>query len=198
MKQTMTRKPIARVPRTTMANRMPSKKMLIKAKAKKIAKAFEEEAECILEDTEEAVKQNFPAKHVRASLAKIAAALAKEGIKCRFDAKLQRTASDDEEFVVTVDELQEAVDAIVDATVDEFEALLEETDEATDEIVDDVAEHVDDIDIADIEDELKTNVETELACVGVKSKLTRKHVAKKKTASTRKSKRVNPILARMR
>lgn len=215
------KKPMRKVerPMRKVVRKTASKKSLMKSQVKKIASAFEAEAELILADTEEAVKSYFPKKNVRASLAKVANALSKNGVKCRFDSFMKRTASDDA-VVVTVEELQEAVDAIVNATIDEFEALLEETDEAVDTVIDDVVDELgedEDIDIAELEDEVKSDLEEELACMGVSAGLarTKKRAAKRplaarkampeRKASARKAmperktvKRANPILSKMR
>jgi hypothetical protein len=159
----------------------------------KICKAFEEEAEEILEDAEEAVKEFFPARKVKASLKKLETRLAEEGIKAAFDYKISRaTLNKTATIEVTEEELEEALNAIVDATVGEFEDLLADTEEYVDEAVD-----------VDSDDEVKTTVESKLADMGVTCKLARRAKAKKsarRTASktSKVTKRPNPILSKMR
>jgi plasmid stability protein len=179
-----------------------SKRNMLKVKAAKICKAFEEEAEEILEDAEEAVKENFPARNVKAVLNRVSEKLAKEGISAKFDYKVTRgqlraTAA----IEATDEEITEAEDAIVSATVAEFEDLLADTEEVANEEVEacgDMAE--------DVEDALKCDIESRLAAMGVNCKLARKAKKTVKKASRRPvrkanrkvTKRQNPILSRMK
>lgn len=172
-----------------------SKKDLLKAKVAKVCKNFEDEAEEILEDAEEVVKENMPGKHVKASLNTIASRLADTGINARFDLKISRdqlkkTANLD----VTEEDVTEALEAIVDATVDSFNDLLEKTEVDVDAIVEETVEDSDE-DLYKVDDEVKSDVESCLEGLGVCCKFDRKRkVAARKTAV----KRVNPILARIK
>ncbi len=204
-KRTAVRRPVAKVNK---------RKALIASKVAKITRAFEEEAEDVLEQTEDAVKECVPCKAVKASLARTARKLSKEGVSAKFDATMSRTAmrrTAEEVAEVTVEEAQEAVDAIVDVVVDEFENLLADVDEVADDTVDEVVEELDDAEVAieDVEDEVKTEIESKLAAMGVKCRLARKHASARKAVASRKSvasrkpvarktvaKKVNPILAK--
>jgi hypothetical protein len=175
-----------------------SKRNMMRVKASRICKAFEEEAEEILEDCENAVKENFPARNVKAVLNRISEKLAKEGIEAKFDYKITRgqlraTAA----IEATDEEVTEAEDAIVAATVAEFEDLLADTDEVADEEV----EACDGCNDAEVEDALKCDIESRLASMGVTCKLVRKakKVEKKSVRKAKKvTKRENPILSRMK
>ena len=207
------RREIKKPVRKVTAGRISKKDRLVSAKVAKIVRAFDEEAEEVLENCEDAVKDCVPAKATKASLARVARKLAKEGVSARFDATvkkgLKRTAEEVAE--VTVEEAQEAVDAIVDVVVDEFEALLADVDEVADTTVDEITDELDDenVDIVDIEEAVKASIEKKLNAMGVKAGLARKHAKKtartavrkpvRKTTATRKEvKKVNPILAKAR
>lgn len=181
-----------------------SKKNLMMMQANKISTAFEEEAEEILKDTEDAIKENFPSRSLRSCLTTASKKLADEGISARFDYKISREQlRKTAEIEATSDEVEEALEAIIKATVEEIEDLLKDTDEYADEVVE--KETDDEVDACAMEDELKCNIESKLRNMGINCRLARKYTrpAKKtsrKTASAgtkRPTKRVNPILARM-
>ena len=176
--------------RTSVANRMSKTAMEVN----KICKAFEQEAEEILEDVEEAVKEFFPARKVKASLNKIEEKLKSEGVNAHFDykisrAQLNKTAS----IEVTEEELDEALNAIIDATVAEFEDLLEDTEEYVDETVD-----------ASKDSEVKDTIESKIKNMGIACRLARRNVRKTvakradKKSFRKSEKRPNPILSKMR
>ena len=202
------KKEIKRPVRKVTAGRISKKDRLVSAKVAKIVRAFDEEAEEVLENCEDAVKDCVPVKATKASLARVARKLAKEGVSARFDATvkkgLKRTAEEVAE--VTVEEAQEAVDAIVDVVVDEFEALLADVDEVADTTVDEIVDELGDeeYDIVDIEEAVKAGIEKKLNAMGVKAGLARKHAKKvEKEASVKRpvrkvAKKVNPILAKAR
>ena len=176
--------------KATVANKAPrmSKTAM---KAKKICKAFEEEAEEILEDVEEAVKEFFPARKVKAALNKIENKLKTEGINARFDYKITRTQLNKTASIeVTEEELDEALNAIIDATVAEFEDLLKDTEEYVDETV-----------AAEDDEEIKGEIESKIKNMGVACRFARrsKRFAKTRTATrSSRAKRPNPILSKIR
>jgi len=168
--------------------------------AKQICKAFEENAEEIVEDAEEAVKEYFPARKVKAALSRLERKLKKEGISVKFNYTLSRNQLKKTANVeVTEEELEDALNAIVDATVEEFEDLLADTEEYIDETV-----------VIDDDEEVKTEVEEALSDGGVECQFAKRKSKARVTKAARnsrfsgsskrtaKAKRPNPILSKMR
>lgn len=185
-----------------------SKRNMMAVQARKICRAFEEEAEDILKDVEEAVKENFPGRSVKASLNTISEKLNNEGIKSvKFDTTVSRTQLRKTADVdATPEEVDEALEEIVRATVEEIEDLLEDTDAYADSVVDSVKEEDTDdvVDACAIENELKCNIESGLRNLGINCRLARKQAPKKtakrhsrRTVAKKSVKRANPILSRM-
>ena len=94
--------------------------------ADRFAKKLDTRMEKILMDAEQLVKEYFPAKYVSASLTRLQKELINEGISCRFDKTVSKTARiKTAKSDITPDECKEAIDKIAKATVDATEETLD-------------------------------------------------------------------------
>lgn len=98
--------------------------------ASKVTQAMEAEAQDILCNAEELVKEYFPAKYVKAALTEVEKALDNDGIEAAFQKDVtkemrKKTAS----LEATGKEMREAISHIAKATVAEFEDMLADANE---------------------------------------------------------------------
>ena len=138
--------------------------------AEKISTAMEAETEAILKDTEDIVKQYFPARYVKSALKRVEAALDDNGVEAQFDntvakAAFQKTAS----LNPSMGELREACAKISDASVAEFEAMLKDANEVTNSVVQKFAA----AERPEIEAKLKNLIEANFRRLGVYFKFDR-------------------------
>lgn len=103
--------------------------------ASRISKKLDENMEKILMDSEDLVKQHFPARFVSASLTKLQKLLKAEGISCNFDKKITRSAlRKTANLEVTDEQCDEALKVIAKAIVDETEDTLDKCNTAIESI----------------------------------------------------------------
>ena len=138
--------------------------------ASKVASAMEAEAEAILKDTEDIVKDYFPARYVRSALKKVEAALDDNGIEAAFDKTvtkeaLKKTAS----AAPSMSELREACAKISDASVSEFEAMLKDANEVTNSVIQKFASS----ERPEVEAKLKNLIESNFRRLGIYFKFDR-------------------------
>ncbi len=178
-------------------------------KAELISKAVEEEAEEILEDTENAVKAVCKASDQPKILRRIEKALENEGVEAVFQKKASKTAlrKTAEVEPMSEEEVKELVKNVVDAVVAEFEETLKDADDVCEEtlkeVFDEEDEKVNPEQMQQLEARLKRTIERKLASCGIYSRMSRNHVAKKaapkKTAKkVSKAKQTENILKQYR
>ena len=157
--------------------KITARNMRLLSLASKFSKAFEMEAEEILEHAELAIKQYIPARYQKAALTKLESLLETEGVEAAFDKTvsredLRKTAS----TKVVAKDLHDTINKVAKAVEAEFEKALAETDEIANQVV---AKYRPSLRL-EVESKLKGIVEKKLASKGIYAKLERKASRKQK------------------
>ena len=132
--------------------------------AKTITSAMEAESEEILKDTEDAVKQYFPAKYAKAALVEVEKELDNHGIEAKFEKNIPRelrikTAS----IQASPRELRDTIKTVAKAAVDEFEDMLADANEVANRVLTRFAAK----DRPEIEAKLKNIIENRMRSCGI-------------------------------
>ena len=170
-----------------------------KTKVALISKAIEQETEEILRDAEVAAKMSLPFNVSGKSLVKIESKLMNEGIGAKFDTKMPRFASKEDE-PETVEIEQEQIDTICEcitnAVVEELEDVLKDAEEIIDEEIK-AEESLDEKDKVKLENTVKSLLETDLNKKGIYVKFARNFgVQKTSTAKMNLKAKIKKALAK--